>query len=155
MHRSYAPVALHPVLAIIASFILVVGCSAPAPTTQPTADAKPAVTAAPVGTAGPTETVKPAAAAPTAAPKPAAGATAAAAPVAPAGAAKPAAADGPTLVMALDQADVKTLDPGREFEFGAAFVCLNTYDTLVIPKSPTELTTFVPHLAKQWTVSPD
>src|SRR5262245_62260127 len=31
-------------------------------------------------------------------------------------------AAGKTLIMALDQSDVKTLDPGREFEFGAAFV---------------------------------
>ena len=53
-------------------------------------------------------------------------------------------AAGKTLIMALDQSDVKTLDPGREFEFGAAFVCLNTYDTLVAHKSPKELNTFVP-----------
>src|SRR5206468_2265334 len=51
--------------------------------------------------------------------------------------------------------DVKTLDPGREFEFGAAFVDLNCYDTLVAHKSPKELNTFVPVLATSWTVSPD
>ena len=51
-------------------------------------------------------------------------------------------AAGKTLIMALDQADVRTLDPGREFEFGAAFVCLNTYDTLVAHKSPKDLNTF-------------
>jgi hypothetical protein len=48
------------------------------------------------------------------------------------------------LIMALDQSDVKTLDPGREFEFGAAFVDLNAYDTLVAHKSPKELNTFLP-----------
>jgi peptide/nickel transport system substrate-binding protein len=60
-----------------------------------------------------------------------------------------------TLIMALDQSDVRTLDPGREFEFGAAFVCLNVYDTLVAHKSPKELNTFVPVLATEWKVSPD
>src|SRR5512145_1567902 len=64
-------------------------------------------------------------------------------------------AGGKTLIMALDQSDVKTLDPGREFEFGAAFVCLNTYDTLVAHKSPKELNTFVPVLATEWKISPD
>ena len=43
---------------------------------------------------------------------------------------------GKTLIIALDQSDVRTLDPGREFEFGAAFVDLNVYDTLVAHKSP-------------------
>src|SRR5207249_464251 len=62
---------------------------------------------------------------------------------------------GKTLIMALDQSDVKTLDPGREFEFGAAFVDLNCYDTLVAHKSPKELNTFVPVLATSWTISPD
>ncbi len=57
--------------------------------------------------------------------------------------------------MGYDQSDVKTLDPGREFEFAAAFVDLNTYDTLVVPKGPDDLTTFVPHLAKEWKISPD
>ncbi len=60
-----------------------------------------------------------------------------------------------TLIMALDQSDVKTLDPGREFEFGAAFIDLNCYDTLVAHKSPRELNTFVPVLATEWKVSPD
>src|SRR5712692_10555881 len=64
-------------------------------------------------------------------------------------------AAGKTLIMALDQSDVKTLDPGREFEFGAAFVDLNTYDTLVAHKSPKDLNTFVPVLAIEWKISPD
>src|SRR5213593_1784293 len=64
-------------------------------------------------------------------------------------------AAGKTLIMALDQSDVKTLDPGREFEFGAAFVDLNCYDTLVAHKSPRELNTFVPVLATEWKVTPD
>jgi peptide/nickel transport system substrate-binding protein len=165
MHRSHAPAAVHRLLAVLATLILVVGCTAPAPTAQSTPDAKPAApaaTSAPAAAttapaaAKPTEPAKPAAAGATTEAKPAAGTTSAAAPVG--AAAKPATAgpgDGPTLVMALDQSDVKTLDPGREFEFGAAFVCLNTYDTLVNPKSPTELSTFVPNLAKSWTVSPD
>ena len=62
---------------------------------------------------------------------------------------------GKTLIIALDQSDVKTLDPGREFEFAAAFVVLNSYDTLVGHKSPTELTTFVPVLAEKWSISKD
>jgi peptide/nickel transport system substrate-binding protein len=65
------------------------------------------------------------------------------------------AAAGKTLIIALDQSDVKTLDPGREFEFAAAFVVLNSYDTLVGHKSPTELTTFVPVLAEKWSISKD
>jgi len=60
-----------------------------------------------------------------------------------------------TLIMALDQSDVRTLDPGREFEFGAAFVDLNVYDTLVAHKSPKELNTYLPILATEWKVSPD
>ncbi len=60
-----------------------------------------------------------------------------------------------TLIMADDQSDVKTLDPGREFEFAAAFVDLNAYDTLVVPKSATDFTSFVPFLAKGIKVSPD
>jgi peptide/nickel transport system substrate-binding protein len=64
-------------------------------------------------------------------------------------------AGGKTLIIALDQSDVKTLDPGREFEFGAAFVDLNVYDTLVAHKSPKELNTFLPILATEWKVSPD
>jgi peptide/nickel transport system substrate-binding protein len=62
---------------------------------------------------------------------------------------------GKTLIMALEQSDVKTLDPGREFEYGAAFVCLNAYDTLVAHKSPKDLNTFVPVLATEWKVSSD
>ncbi len=62
---------------------------------------------------------------------------------------------GKSLIIALDQSDVKTLDPAREFEFAAAFIVLNTYDTLVAHKSPSELTTFVPTLAESWTMSKD
>lgn len=65
------------------------------------------------------------------------------------------AAGGKTLIIALDQSDVKTLDPGREFEFAAAFIVLNSYDTLVAHKSPTELNTFLPTLATEWTISKD
>lgn len=60
-----------------------------------------------------------------------------------------------SLIMADDQSDVKTLDPGREFEFAAAFVDLNSYDTLVVPKSATDFSSFVPHLAKSITISSD
>jgi peptide/nickel transport system substrate-binding protein len=60
-----------------------------------------------------------------------------------------------SLSIALDQADVKTLDPAREFEFQAAFIVLNTYDTLITQKSADDLNTFVPVLAKSWTISPD
>jgi peptide/nickel transport system substrate-binding protein len=62
---------------------------------------------------------------------------------------------GKTLIIALDQADIKTLDPARQFEFAATFICLNTYDNLLIPKSPTELNTYVPVLATSWAVSKD
>jgi peptide/nickel transport system substrate-binding protein len=65
------------------------------------------------------------------------------------------AAAGKTLIIALDQSDVKTLDPGREFEFAAAFIVLNSYDTLVAHKSPTDLNTFLPTLATEWTISKD
>ncbi len=64
-------------------------------------------------------------------------------------------AGGKSLIIALDQSDVKTLDPAREFEFAAAFIVLNSYDTLVAHKSPSELTTFVPMLAESWTMSKD
>jgi peptide/nickel transport system substrate-binding protein len=67
----------------------------------------------------------------------------------------PAAASGSNLVIAIDQSDVKTLDPAREFEFAAAFIDLNTYDTLITQKGPDDLNTFVPVLAKSWTISPD
>ena len=50
---------------------------------------------------------------------------------------------------------MKTLDPGREFEFGAAFIGLNTYDNLLRSKSPAELTTYTPVLATSWEISPD
>jgi peptide/nickel transport system substrate-binding protein len=60
-----------------------------------------------------------------------------------------------TLIMADDQSDVKTLDPGREFEFAAAFVDLNAYDTLVVPKSATDFSAFVPYLAKDVKISAD
>ncbi len=62
---------------------------------------------------------------------------------------------GKTLIIALEQSDVKTLDPAREFEFAAAFIVLNSYDTLVAHKSPSELTTFVPVLAEKWSMSKD
>src|SRR5262249_44683752 len=64
-------------------------------------------------------------------------------------------AGGKTLLMALEPSDGQTLRPRREFEFGAAFVDLNCYDTLVAHKSPKELNTFVPVLATEWKVSPD
>src|SRR5690348_2551021 len=66
-----------------------------------------------------------------------------------------AAAPGGTLIMADDQSDVRTLDPGSEFEFAAAFVDLNSYDTLVVPKGANDFTSFVPHLAKSVKVSAD
>src|SRR5207248_8458897 len=59
------------------------------------------------------------------------------------------------LIIAIDQSDVKTLDPAREFEFAAAFIDLNVYDTLITQKGPDDLTTYVPVLAKSWTTSPD
>ena len=64
-------------------------------------------------------------------------------------------AAGKTLIIAMDQADMKTLDVSRQFEFAAAFICLNTYDYLLRPKSPTELTTYTPVLATSWDVSKD
>ena len=62
---------------------------------------------------------------------------------------------GKTLNISLDQADMKTLDPSRQFEFAAAFICLNTYDSLLKPRSPAELTTYVPVLATSWNISKD
>ena len=50
---------------------------------------------------------------------------------------------------------MKTLDPDREFEFAAAFIILNSYDTLITQKSADDLTAYVPVLAKEWKVSPD
>jgi peptide/nickel transport system substrate-binding protein len=64
-------------------------------------------------------------------------------------------ATGKTLIIDLDQADMKTLDVSRQFEFAAAFICLNTYDSLIMPKSPNELNTYVPALATAWSVSKD
>ena len=64
-------------------------------------------------------------------------------------------AAGKTLIMALDQSDMKTLDVSRQFEFAAAFICLNTYDSLLLPKSPQDLNTLVPVLATSWSVSKD
>ena len=64
-------------------------------------------------------------------------------------------AAGKTLIIALDQSDMKTLDVSRQFEFAAAFICLNTYDSLLMPKSPTDLNTYVPALATSWSVSKD
>lgn len=60
-----------------------------------------------------------------------------------------------TLVIARDQSDAITLDPQREFEFTAGFICYNVYDTLVTHKSAEDLNTFVPVLAKSWTISSD
>jgi len=62
---------------------------------------------------------------------------------------------GKTLIIAMDQADMKTLDVSRQFEFAAAFICLNTYDYLLRPKSPAELTTYTPVLATSWDISKD
>ncbi|HWT83159.1 MAG TPA: ABC transporter substrate-binding protein [Candidatus Methylomirabilis sp.] len=64
-------------------------------------------------------------------------------------------AGGKTLIMALDQSDMKTLDVSRQFEFAAAFICLNSYDSLLLPKSPQDLNTLVPVLATSWSVSKD
>ncbi len=137
---------LRRVFGVGVSVLLAAACSAPAPQAAP-----PAATTAPTAAA----TSAPAAAATTA---PAAAPT-----TAPAAAAKPttapAAASGAsgnqTLIIDLDQSDVKTLDPDREFEFAAAFIILNSYDTLVTQKSADELTSYVPALAKEWQVSPD
>src|SRR5437870_3117561 len=120
-----------------------VACSAPAPPASPP-------TAAPAAPAAAATTAPPAAAAATAPPAPAAPKpTTAAAP-----AAQPAAASQ-NLIIAIDQSDVRTLDPAREFEFAAAFVDLNVYDTLITQKGPDDLTTYVPVLAKEWKISPD
>jgi peptide/nickel transport system substrate-binding protein len=132
MHRRTT---LHLLRASLgAVLVLAVGCSAPAPSAAPAATSAPAAASAPTGAAT-------AASAATSAP-----------------AAKPTTAPGAAsqnLIVALDQSDVKTLDPAHEFEFAAAFVVLNTYDTLVTQKSADDLTTFVPVLAKEWKVSPD
>src|SRR5438132_5254585 len=111
-----------------------VGCAAPAPQAAPTA--------APAQPAAQAPTVAPAAAA-----KPTTAPTAAAA-----SGSVPA---NQNLIIAIDQSDVRTLDPAREFEFAAAFVDLNVYDTLITQKGPDDLTTYVPVLAKEWKISPD
>ena len=135
MDRHSAQTSIRLTLGVM--LCLAVGCGAPAP---------PA--------AAPTSPPAPAAAAPTTAPAAAAKPTTA--PAAPAATTAPAAAGASqNLIIALDQADVKTLDPAREFEFAAAFVVLNTYDTLVAQKSADDLNTFVPVLAKSWTITPD
>jgi peptide/nickel transport system substrate-binding protein len=113
--------------------LVCVACSAPAPpatapTSAPAAQA-PAATTAPAAQAAPKPTTAPAAAAPAAA--------------------------NQNLIIAIDQSDVRTLDPAREFEFAAAFIDLNVYDTLVTQKGPDDLNTFVPVLAKEWKISPD
>jgi len=64
-------------------------------------------------------------------------------------------AAGKALIVALDQSDVKTLDPGRQFEYAAQFIDLNCYDTLLASKGGSELTTYVPALATEWSVSKD
>jgi peptide/nickel transport system substrate-binding protein len=108
--------------------VLVVGCSQPAPqASQPSQPTQPAAGAA----ANPT--------------------TAPVAPAAPAAAG----ASNQNLIIAIDQSDVKTLDPAREFEFAAAFVDLNVYDTLITQKGPDQLSEYVPVLAKEWKISPD
>src|SRR5205807_7970528 len=136
MHRHSAQTPIRWTLGVM--LCLAVGCSAPAP---------PA--------AAPTSAPAPAAAAPTTAPAAAAKPTTAPAAAAAPTTAPAAAGASQNLIIALDQADVKTLDPAREFEFAAAFVVLNTYDTLVTQKSADDLNTFVPVLAKSWTISPD
>ncbi len=106
-----------------------VACAAPAPpASAPTSVAAPAATVAPAAT-------------PTTAPAPAAAPAAAGA--------------NQNLIIAIDQSDVRTLDPAREFEFAAAFIDLNVYDTLITQKGPDDLTTYVPVLAKEWKISPD
>src|SRR5438132_12593520 len=114
-----------------------VACNAPAPPAIPPT-AAPAAPAA----AAPAATTAPAA---QAAPKPT---------TAPAPAAQPAAANQ-NLIIAIDQSDVRTLDPAREFEFAAAFIDLNVYDTLITQKGPDDLTSYVPVLAKEWKISAD
>ena len=63
--------------------------------------------------------------------------------------------DAKTLVIAYDQSQAQTLDPGHQFETVGAFVDLNCYDTLITHKSPKDLNTFVPVLATEWKISPD
>jgi peptide/nickel transport system substrate-binding protein len=60
-----------------------------------------------------------------------------------------------TLIMATDQSEAKTFDPGRGFEFMSFFVDGNTYDTLIAHKGANDLNTFVPMLATEWKASAD
>ena len=60
-----------------------------------------------------------------------------------------------TLIMALDQSESKTLDPGRGFEFMSFFIDSNTYDQLLAHKGSNDLNTFVPMLATEWKISSD
>src|SRR5438874_1958329 len=108
MYRHTAHTSIRWTLGVL--LCLAVGCNAPAP---------PA--------AAPTSPPAPAAAAPTTAPAAPAAPTTAAKPTTAPAAAAPAAGGTQNLIIALDQADVKTLDPAREFEFAAAFLVLNTY----------------------------
>src|SRR5438045_1541166 len=127
MTRGPASVCLSIALLVSAA------CSSPAPPasapTSAPAAAAPAATAAPAVQAAAKPTTAPAAAA--------------------------APAANQNLIIAIDQSDVRTLDPAREFEFAAAFVDLNVYDTLITQKGPDELTSYVPVLAKEWKISPD
>jgi peptide/nickel transport system substrate-binding protein len=117
-------------------------CNAPAPpASSPTSAPAAAATTAPAAAAKPTSPPAAGATTPTAAPQPAAGAQAGGA--------------NQNLIIAIDQSDVRTLDPAREFEFAAAFIDLNVYDTLITQKGPDDLTTYVPVLAKEWKISPD
>lgn len=121
-------------LGLAALLFASVACGAPAPpaaapTSAPAAAAQPATQAPAAQTAAKPTT-------------------------APAAAAQPAAANQ-NLIIAIDQSDVRTLDPAREFEFAAAFIDLNVYDTLITQKGPDDLTTYVPVLAKEWKISPD
>jgi peptide/nickel transport system substrate-binding protein len=125
MHRRTAHTSIRATVGVM--LCLAVGCSAPAPPAAAPTSAPPAAAAAP--TTAPAAAAKPTTA--------------------------PAAGGNQNLIIALDQADVKTLDPAREFEFQAAFIVLNTYDTLIAQKGADDLNTFVPVLAKSWTISPD
>ena len=60
-----------------------------------------------------------------------------------------------TYIMALDQSEAKTLDPGHGFEFMSFFIDSNTYDQLLAHKGANDLNTFVPMLATEWKISAD
>src|SRR5437016_1575632 len=132
MDRQSVSTAGRSTLRVSVGLVLLAGtaCSTPAP---PASGPTSAPAAAPAATAAPAQ----AAAKPTTAPAVSSGTT------------------NQNLIIAIDQSDVKTLDPAREFEFAAAFVDLNVYDTLITQKGPDDLTTYVPVLAKEWTISPD